>query len=117
MSTTSAIRDDALDVFSRIVTQLDTLNARLDTMQEQINRQRVVVAFAERRPAWTVIELATDLNVSEQTIRNYLALPDGHSAKLHSFQPSAGAPHRILAEHVADWLERGAGRVSIAAVA
>ncbi len=114
---TRAIAADANSVFDRIVAQLDALHERILKLECERSTEQQITDFCRRRSSWTVRQLATDLSMNEQTIRNYLALPDGHSGKLDSFQSSPGAPYRILPEHVADWIARGMGNVPAAKAA
>lgn len=99
------LRSAALTVIDELIERYAVLERRMDALEAAQQAERDVVAFAERRPSWSVKQLAEDLGCSGQNIRNYLALPVGHPQRLESFQPSKGAPHRILPEHVAKWIE------------
>lgn len=85
---------------------LERHEADIAALQAAHEARQEAIVFSRLRPSWTVRQLADDLSMNEQTIRNYLALPEGHPQRLMSFQPSKGAPHRILPEMVADWLNR-----------
>ena len=101
----AALMQGIRSILERHEAEIAALQAAHDVRQEAI-------VFSRLRPSWTVRQLADDLSMNEQTIRNYLALPEGHPQRLASFQPSKGAPHRILPEMVADWLNKTQNRAA-----
>jgi len=111
-SQTVSLRDSFHSVFDALVSQLDALSERVAALEAERSSVSSIVAFCERRPSWTVKQLAEDLNVHPNTVLNWLALPDDHPRHLESFQPGGAGPHMIMPEHVADWMSRNGQQVA-----
>ncbi len=98
--------------FDALIEKIDSLEARVLKLEREQATEHKIIDFYQRRPSWTVKQLAADLSMNEQTVYNFLALPDGHPQKLYSFQANPGGAHHLLPEHVADWLRRNQDRAA-----
>ena len=106
------LRADANSVFERLVDQLDALHERITALEaQQVEPAPGIVAFAQSRRSWTVKQLADDLQVHVNTVRNWTALPTDSARHLESFQPGGSGPHIILPQHIADWISRNSAAV------
>ena len=60
---------------------------------------------------WTTRELADDLGIHVNTVRNWTALPPDHRMHLDCLR--LDQQMRFLPEHVADWLSRNVSRLPL----
>lgn len=92
---------------------IDELVARVATLESEQHgaRHASVTTFANSRTSWTVKQLAEDLDVHVNTIRNWVALPENHRMRLECLRLDQQI--RFLPEHIAEWLSRNECRAPL----